>query len=905
VLIGRERESARLRQLLENAAAGRSATLVVRGEPGVGKTTLLDLAIQEASGFEVVHIVGVESEAELPYAGLHAVLRRFVGLLDVVPEVQARALRVALGVELGDPDPFLAGAGTLTLLAQTAEQRPLLVVIDDAHWLDHASIDALVFVARRLAAESIALLVAVRTGEVAFERSGVEELVVEPLNNEDATELLRDRWGGDVDPSVARRLAAATRGNPLALVEVTQQLTDAERLGVAPLTEPLPVSGAVERGVRRRLAALPPSVREAALLAATDEAAAPIINLHDVQAAEDAGLLQLHRGKVVFSHPLYRLAVYQAASAEERRAAHRRIAGALTGEDERDLRAWHLAAAAHGPDEEAAGALEAAADRAEARGGTAARARALERAAELSVSEADRGRRLYAAARAATWAGATGHARGLLERALPEAQDPLIRADLLHALANIVDGQGAPVPTALLEQEVAAVADADANRAAQLLMPLLARFSDNDVSVPDLLRVAGQFEALVPRLNEWWRPRAIGSAAFAHMLAGDASRANQLVDEMVDDPLAATTQGPLLIRLERYDDAQQALQTSLELGRASAQPLRTAWTQMCFGLLHQALGRLPQAVAAFAEAASIGREIEAYWIATGATLGLADVAADQGRTADCRELAREATSLGVQLSDEHTLLAAAVPQARAALSEGRHGETVELLEPVAARLSSSGRRDPTFIAYETELVEAQIRLGDTAAARATLEGFADRATATGCRWALAAVDRYEGLLAGERDYDGRFAAALAHHQTAPQPLGEARTRLCYGERLRRSRRRREAREQLRPALELFERLGAATWADRARVELEATGVKIPRRDPTEPERLTPQELQIALQVADGRTNRDVAAALYLSPKTVEYHLTHVYRKLDIHSRGELIRRFAANAERAASSTEVR
>jgi DNA-binding CsgD family transcriptional regulator len=260
----------------------------------------------------------------------------------------------------------------------------------------------------------------------------------------------------------------------------------------------------------------------------------------------------------------------------------------------------------------------------------------------------------------------------------------------------------------------------------------------------------------------------------------------------------------------------------------------------------------------------------------------------------------ESTELGGRLADEYTSLAASIPQARLALADGRYEETVELLRPVDAHTRASGLRDPTFIPYASDLVEAHIRRGDADAARELLGHFAETATATGCRWALAGVARYEGLLADEVDCDTHFAVALEHHACTSRPLAEARTRLCYGERLRRSRRRRDAREQLRAALDMFEKVGASAWATRARIELEATGERIPRRDPTAPERLTPQELQIALQVAEGKSNRDVAATLYLSPKTVEYHLTHVYRKLDIHSRAELIRLLAAGAEAAAT-----
>jgi len=899
VLFGRERECERLLELIADAQNGRSRALVVRGDPGVGKTALLEFAIHEAEGFEVLHVAGVESEAELPYAGLHVLLRPLEGFLDELPDVQANALRIALGLREGAPDPFLAGAGALTLLAHAADRRSLLVAVDDAHWIDRASLDTLLFVARRLAAEAIAVLLVVRSVENALERGGLETLVVNPLPEDAALALLSERWGADLETAVARQLISAIGGNPLALVEMSQQLSEEERVGLEPLPEVLPVSSAVGRSVLLRLKALSQEAREATLLVAVDDLATPIVAAEALAEAEEAGLLQRQREGVVFLHPLFRAAVLQTASQDDVRTAHRRVAEVLTKENERDLRAWHLAAAAVGHDEEAAAALEAASDRAEARGGTAARARALERAAELSADDVARGRRLYGAARAAAWAGETQHARALLERALPEAHDPLVRADLLHALTAIVDWQGPPVPAEVLEHQAATVAELDADRAAQLLIQTIPRFTDHRLDVRNALRVADRLEALLPRLGSWWRPRALGNLAFVHILAGHAVRTNELVDEMLEDPLAAATQGLLLIRLERYEDAKGALAASLELGRSAGQPLRIAWTQTCFGSLHSTLGRTPLAIAALTEAASVASEIEAYSVAAWATVKLAEIAGDQGQDETRERLLTDARELGHRLSDEHTQLSIEIVEGRGALLAGRYNDAVDFLEPVARRTHEAGLRDPTFVPHESDLVEAHVRRGDHAAARATLDAFTDSAGATGCRWALAAVARYEGMLADDSDFDGRFAAALALHADARVPLAEARTRLCYGERLRRVRRRRDAREQLAVALELFDEVGAAALAKRARAELEATGISIPRRDPTAPERLTPQELQIALQVAEGKLNREVAATLFLSPKTVEYHLTHVYRKLDINSRAELIRLFASEVPRRA------
>jgi DNA-binding NarL/FixJ family response regulator len=893
VLIGRDPECRRLERLLADARRGRSGTLVVGGEAGVGKTALVDFAIQAATGFDVLHVVGLEREAELGYAGLHALLRPLVARIEELPKVQADALRVALGLAAGDADPFLAAAGTLTLLAQAAETRPLLLAVDDAHWLDRASADAIMFVGRRLEAEALAIILVTRPGSSTLERIGFEELRVQPLPEDRAVELLQERWGSALDEKVARRLAGATAGNPLALIEVSHQLSEDERLARAPLAEPLPVSSVVERGVRTRLMKLPARTRAAALLAAIDDTATRTIEPEDLMPAEQAGLLHLHRGRAVFAHPLHRAAIYQSASAEQRRAAHKTMAGVLIADDERDLRAWHLAAAADGRDEQAARALEAAADRAEARGGTAARARALERAAELSADDAARNRRLYAAARAATVAGNTEHARALVERALTTADDPLIRADLLHALAAIVDWQAAPVPAEQLERAAAMVSHLDPERAAKLLIMVVGHYSDNRISVPDLLRVAAALEALVPHLGPWWRPRALGGIAFALRLDGQAHAVHELVDELLRDPIAAATQALLLIRLERYDDARDVLRASLELGRSAGQPLRVAWTQMCFARLEATMGHIPQATAAASEAVAVAGAIEANSVAAPSLLTLAEMAADAGRQDECRRYVHEGDALGESLDDESLRVTSRIALARLASTCGQYDQICSDLDPIAARLRDAGVRDPTYVPYHTELIEAHVRRGNDAEAHALLDEFKAQAAALECRWALATAERYEAMLASESEFDERFRSALELHAAAQIPLAEARTRLCYGERLRRARRRRDARDQLRAAITTFDELGAAAWSRRAAAEFEATGQRLPKRDPTAPERLTPQELQIALQVAEGRSNGDIAAALFLSRKTIEYHLTHVYRKLNIHSRAELIRLFSA------------
>jgi DNA-binding CsgD family transcriptional regulator len=899
VLFGREGECERLDRLLADARVGRGAALVLRGDPGVGKTALLDYAIQQAKEFDVLSFTGMESEAELPYSGLHALLRPIADLISELPELQGRALRVALALDEGDPDAFIAAAGTLTLLAEAAERQPLLIAVDDAHWVDKASIEALLFGARRLDAERIAIVFIVRESVGPFERHGLAESVVDRIGDDAALQLLGDRWGDQLSIPVAKRLVAETEGNPLALVELSQLLTDQERLGITPLAESLRVSDGVERSVQRKLAGFPDSTRTAVLLAAVDDVAPELVDLEALIPAERAGLVRVHPGRVVFVHPLFRSAVYQSASREQRRDAHRELAELLTRPGDEDLRAWHLAAAATSPDDTAAEALEAAADRAEARGGVAARARALERAAELSPNEHERTRRLVAAADAARVAGQTQRAQELVESVLPSIDDPLLHSDLIFELWAVSMWRDAPPPIQHLEREAENVASLDPERAAKLLGTAIGLYAERRIDVAEMARVSRQLEPLIPRLGDWWRGRCIGFLAQTRVLSGEPEEARRLFAQIADDPLALTTQVPALLWLELYDDARLALNASLELGRATGQALRVAWTQACFGLLETAVDRYPQAIAAASESLSVADEIEALSVSETALIPLADIAAAQGRVDDGKRAAARLQELGVELEDENSRLWAQHLFAKLEFLEGRYGEAVALLRPLAARTAEIGIKEPSWIPYGPDLIEAYIRLGHLEDARQELDQFAAQAAATDRRWALAAAARCEGLLASDESFDDAFAEALARHEDLPSRVAEARTQLCYGERLRRVRRRRDARDQLRAALATFEAVGAVPWANRARAELEATGEKIPRRDPTAPEKLTPQELQIALQVAEGKTNREVAAALFLSPKTVEHHLTHVYRKLELHSRAELIRLFATDAEIAA------
>ena len=452
MLFGREHECARLEELLDDARNGHSRALVLRGDPGIGKTALLEYAIERAEGFRVLRAVGIESESKLAFSGLHQLLRPVLGALDQVPEAGAEALRRSLALaEPGEVNPFLVYAGALQLLAAAAEREPILAVVDDAHWLDPASAEAITFAARRLEAESVAVLFAVREGETTrLDARGIPELWIKGLSAEAAGELLAEVDGGSIAAAVAGRLVAATEGNPLALVEIPPMLSEGQRAGTDPLDDPLAVGESVERAFLSRARSLSPRAREALLIAAASDSGdlAAIAracggSVAALDEAEEAGLVRVHGGELSFRHPLVRSAVYAAASAGARREAHAALAEAF-GEEDADRRAWHLAAAAIGPDEAIAAALEGAAERARGRGGVGAEARLLERSAALTPT---RTTALLASAKLAgppSSAGWSDESLALLERGLQLVEDPLTRADLHDSLAYVFWSRASP-----------------------------------------------------------------------------------------------------------------------------------------------------------------------------------------------------------------------------------------------------------------------------------------------------------------------------------------------------------------------------------------------------------------------------------------------------------------------------
>jgi DNA-binding CsgD family transcriptional regulator len=899
VLVARGNEQRRIDLLLDGARQGMSAALVLVGDPGVGKTALLEEAAAGAAGFRVLRARGVQSEAELAFAALLELCRPILGALERLESRQADALTATLGLsEDQGATPFAIGAATLSLLAAAAEERPLLLLVDDAHWLDRASADALAFAVRRLHVDAVAALFAMRPGEGRpFSSRQLPELEVEGLDGPSAAILLADRRN-DLDAAERAAVLGLARGNPLALLELPRDVVAQSR------AEPVRVGKQLEHAFRARAEALPEQSRRALVVAAAvstgdlDVLGAALeslqLSLDNLEPAEAAGLLSLDAGVLAFRHPLVRSALYHAADPAERRRAHAALAEALPDDDRG---AWHLAAASIGPDVRAATALEQAAVTATLRSGFAAAAAAYERAARLSERREDRLRRLSAAADAAWLAGRTAHALSLIEEALALAADDARRGELLHLRGTIEHFAGDSArAAATLEHAAALLATSnphlaclsltEANgsllaageiRRAVVLSKRLVEIADRSQTDEYLLTSLGRGSALLmdgrpeeglPFLRDAAEmirgqellssnPRNLPWAAMAAYWLGDIS-------SMASYAAAAT-------RWAREHAAVATLTFAVRL-LARAQLITGRWAA--------ARASLEESLDGARIAGLTNQQVQSLGM-------LAWLDAAQGREDECRRKVEEARALAdsVNLLWRNDLLRALV------LLELGTG----LVEPSPVDRLRSGLGNPPLLrdtpasATAPELVEALIRAGDADAAAELLEPFADEAERIGQPFPQAVALRCCGLLAAEDTYEPQFQRALKFHALDDNIFATARTWLAYGERLRRSGRRIDAREQLKQAIGVFDRLDAIPWSERARSELRATGERVSARKLATTEELTPQELQVAMLAADGKTNREVGAQLFLSPKTIEWHLGHVYRKLGIRSRSKLAR----------------
>jgi DNA-binding CsgD family transcriptional regulator len=906
-LIGRRAECALLDQLVSAVRSGESRALVVHGEPGMGKTALLDYAAVQALGCQVVRGSGVQSEMELPFAGLHQLCAPLLDRLDHLPEPQRAALRTAFGISAGPtPNRFQVGLAVLSLLSEAAGDQPLICVVDDHQWLDTASAQALAFVARRLGTESVGLVVATRV--VSTDLSGLSKLPVRGLPAADAQALLDTVLHGPVDSRIRHQIIAETRGNPLALLELARGLTPAELAGGFGLPGATALMDSTEERFARAADALPDSTRRLLLIAASDPSGDPVllwraaawlgIEADALNPAVEHGLVEMST-RIRFRHPLARAAVYRSASPQARQQAHRALAEATDPELDPDRRAWHRAQAVSGPDEDVAAELERSATRARTRGGFAAAAAFLLRAATLTLDPAVRGARALAAAEIHVQAGALDPVHDLLSMAEagPLNDFQHAQADLIRAQLGFVSNRGGEVPLLLLKaaSRLASV-DIELSRGTYLDAVAAATYLDAGPA-----RSAGRRAR--PAEHLW----AIARAAEAAPPAVEV----RAPDLLLDGTVAAFKEGyaaglPMLRRgLTEYGAGMSperelrwlwfAITTAMRIWDEkswdvlSARHVQLARDQGSFSELPRALdlrallylfsGNLTEAARLTGEAQAI-EEATGTALAPYGALGVAAFRGDETLGADQGERRR------LDATGREGTATSAAEWASALLHNGlgRYGDA-----------RSAGQRAVSFDAGPVallwpyvELIEAAVRSGEAAEAAGAYSRLADATGASGTDWALGLRYRSKALLSEGDEAEELYRESITRLGRTRLRVDLARAHLLYGEWLRRERRHNEAREPLRTAHAMLETMGVTAFAERASRELRAAGGGVRRRvDASRHDELTAQEGHIARMARDGLSNQEIAARLFISAHTVHYHLRKVFIKLGVTSRSQL------------------
>ena len=903
-LLGRQRERAVLAGLLDGARRGEGGVLVVHGEPGVGKTALLDWMVEEGRQLRVLRAVGVEGEMELPFAALQQLCAPILDRSERLPAPQRDALNVAFGLSDGQaPNPFLVGLAALGLLSEASEQRPLLCLVDDSQWLDRASARALAFVARRLLAENIAFVFTAR--EVGDALAGLPELRVEPLGHRDARTLLESVLPARLDEDVLDRVVLETHGNPLALLELPRGLTPIELAGGFGLPAAAPLSASIEESFTRRLARLPDDARRLLLIAAADPTGDPAAvwraareleipeSIAETVEAED--LLELGV-RVVFRHPLVRSAIYRAAEPGERRAAHRALADATDPEIDPDRRAWHRAQAASMPDEELAEELERSAGRAQARGGLAAVAAFLERAAALTPDPAPRAQRLLAAAGAKRDAGALEAALGLLAGVEDGLLDELgrARADLLRGRIALEQRRGGDAGRLFLSA-ARRLEPFDPERARETYLEALAGAMSSDVEVVGGAQAVAEAARAAPTGTARPRTMDVLLDAFAIRLTeGYTAAAPTLVrslelllamddsDEDVSRGLSvSTSRNGNIVALELWDDEalHRLAERQVQDARDAGALVHLQFALSFLARSHMLAGDLTAATLTIDESRSIAEATGNPALVNAPMI----LAAWRGREPEASRLI-EATSeeAAARRWTSHNY-------ARSVLSNGlgRHD---------AARDAAWEAFRPDPVGYGSlllpELAEAASRTADRALLESVLDWLSERTGVLTSEWASGIEARVRALLSEDETAESWYSESITHLARTRVRFELARTHLLFGEWLRRERRRLDAREHLRTALEMFSGMGTEAFAGRAERELLATGERARKRTVDTLGQLTPQEEQIARLAASGTTNREIAARLFITQSTVEYHLRKAFRKLDVKSRTQLAHRIS-------------
>lgn len=917
MLIGRAAEWGVVEAMLTRAGNAEGGVLLVRGEAGLGKTALLDEAAGLA-GPRTLRATGVEVEAELPYATVHQLLGRLLPQLDAIPAVQAEAVRVALGLaDGGTPDRFLVALGLLSLLSDAAREQPLLLVVDDLQWCDRASVDALFFMGRRLAAEPVALLMAVREepGSAAELPGGLAgappfpELRLPGLDAPATAELVEQALGVRPDLSVAATMALGTGGNPLAVLELARRLDGDQLAGSRSLPEVLPVGGRLGRAYLDRAEPLDDAGMDLLLLTAVEEsgelelllsAASPPDPVATVSAVEETSLAREEGGRFVLAHPLVRSTLLQAATVARRVDAHRRLAEVLVGRGEADRALWHRAAASLGPDEALATELDDLALRSRRRSGHAAASAAHERAAARSGSVSARARRLVDAADEAWFAGDPLRARALLDRVDKEGASAVDRARLLHLRARAASRRGeVRLAHHLLLDGAALVGDLRPALALEMYAEAVegAAYAGDLGRLREVVALAERVEpgeaARERFLAAWLR---VGNASLQGSLARDAGLLERVLalGEQLDEPRLVVWAGIASLNLGDVAAMQRCYRRALELARATG-----AVGTMPYALEHYAMsqalaGAYPAARSAAEEGLTLALETEQDRSASHLHAILAFVAGTLGDDEVCARHAAHAREIAVPLALGLPVATAAWAVARADLAAARYGAAVDRLLPLAGAPPEAGH--PVVALWSTpDLVEAAVRARRSAEVLEQVERLEWLAAVGGRPAAGAAAAWCRGLLGGP-DAEERLTGAAELFGAGGLPLAEGRIRLALGELLRRERRPRDARDHLRAAAEIFGRLGATRWAERAESELRASGEAPPSLQTNGLASLTPQELQIVRLVAAGASNREVAGQLFLSPRTVEYHLYKAYPKLGVSSRTQLVGALAGEPE---------
>jgi DNA-binding CsgD family transcriptional regulator len=881
---------------LADALAGRSRVIVLRGEAGPGKSALLGYLSDRVAGWHVARAAGVESEMELAYAGLHQLCAPMLDHLGRLPTPQRDALATVFGRSAdATPDRFLVGLATLTLFAEVAEQQPLACIVDDAQWLDHASAQVLGFVARRLCAERIAVVCAARTEAGDDVLAGLPELPIRGLGDSDARALLLANVPGPIDAAVCDQIITESHGNPLALLELPRTWNVAGLAGGFGLPGSHPVAGKIEQSFVRRLQLLPSDTQLLILTAAAEPlgdrvllyraAGALGIDIAAAGPAQDGGLLELG-GRVEFAHPLVRSAAYRSAGADDRHRVHRALADATVAETDPDRRAWHRARATLGPDEEAAFELERSAGCAQARGGVAAAAAFLQRSAELTIDPARRAQRALAAARASFQAGAFEAALELVATAQAGPLDELesARVDLVRGQLAFASGSASDAPLLQL-------------RAARRLEPIdldlareiyLTAWGAASVAAGQaagrgvLLEICRAVQALPPRpgaprpldllLNGLALLTTDGHAAATPVLQRAATA---LADIPVEDVMRWGWMATAASNAVWDNDGAH------RISARQVQLIRDAGALAELPLYLSALGLASAWMGDFAGAASNIAEADSVAAATGshfAPYTLLRLRALQGREAEASAAIEQAAAGGPSAALYAQWAAAVLYNGLARYAEAAWS---------ACQATSNTFEYWVSVWALPELVEAAMHMGDAELARDALERLAETTQPVGTDFALGIEARCQALLSDGTGANDLYREAIERFSRTRLRPELARAHLLYGEWLRREGRRVDAREQLRTARHLFDAIGMEAFAERARRELLATGEKARKRSPGTRDELTPQEEQIARLAREGLSNPEIGAQLFVSARTIEWHLRNVFAKLGITSRRQL------------------